>query len=67
MTYVPETKFTFGSHSYEIVRGDDGFYSITRDDGKSLGCAAAFHGATYACSLDAFPSPPRRSLRIRPE
>lgn len=40
---------------YEISADRDGFYRITREDGKALGCAAAYHGAVYACTLDAFP------------
>lgn len=59
-------KHTFNGKTYEIVRGDDGFYSITRDDGKSLGCAAAFHGAINAAVSDAYPREPRESLRSRP-
>jgi hypothetical protein len=58
---------TFNGKTYSIARGDDGFYSIAREDGTSLGCAAAFHGAIDACVQDAYPRQPRRSLRTRPD
>ena len=53
-------KHTFNGTEYEIVE-DNGRYKITREDGKSLGTSAAFHGAVYACTLDAFPREPRRA------
>jgi len=59
------SKHEFNGREYEITE-DDGWYNITRDDGKSLGTAAAFHGAIYACTLDAWPQEPSRSLRQRP-
>lgn len=59
-------KHTFNGKTYEIIRGDDGFYSVTRDDGKSLGCSAAFHGAINAAVSDAYPRTERRTLRARP-
>ena len=59
------TKHTFNGTEYEIIE-DNGWYKITRQDGKSLGVSAAFHGAINAAVSDAYPREPRRSLRSRP-
>lgn len=59
------SKHTFNDNEYEIVE-DDGWFTITRQDGKSLGVSAAFHGAINAAVSDAYPREPRRSLRFRP-
>lgn len=64
-TGVGMSKYTFNNIEYEITE-KDGWFDITREDGKSLGSSAAFHNAVYACTLDAFPQEPRRTLRKRP-
>lgn len=63
---TPYQVLNFNGRNYGIERGADGFYSIIREDGFSLGCSAAFHGAIDACVQDAYPREPRRTLRARP-
>jgi hypothetical protein len=57
----------FNGRNYGFERGDDGFYSIIREDGISLGCSASLHGAFDAAVQDAMPRQPRKSLRKRPD
>jgi len=57
---------TFNGVAYTITKGVDGFYDIVREDGVSLGCSAAMHGAFDACVQDAYPREMRRTLRARP-
>jgi len=63
---APYQVHNFNGRNYGIERGTDGFFSIIREDGESLGCSASVHGAFDACALDAYPREPRRTLRKRP-